>query len=249
MFDRNEELFGIEVTDLSVEDIVDRAIAEDGSVINTLNPHSFVTQRSDRDFRDALAASDYVVPDGEGVVLANNLLCDKPLSKLSGFDVFLECSRRANTSNFGVFFLGSTQAVLEKVQLRFLYDFPNAPVSVFSPPFRREFTRSDVVEMVERIQASGARFVFVGLTAPKQEKLIAQLRLEVKNRIFVGIGAVFDFYAGTVQRPSLFWQKIKLEWAVRFLREPVRLFRRNFVSTPVFIVIMLSKAFSRLFRL
>jgi N-acetylglucosaminyldiphosphoundecaprenol N-acetyl-beta-D-mannosaminyltransferase len=83
--------------------------------------------------------------------------------------------------------------------------------------------------------------LFVGMTAPKQEKWVDanKHRLKVKN--IASIGAVFDFYAGNVKRSSPFWISLGLEWLPRFLKEPRRLARRNLISTPTFIADVLKQ--------
>jgi len=82
--------------------------------------------------------------------------------------------------------------------------------------------------------------LFVGMTAPKQEKWVHQFKDRLQARNICAIGAVFDFYAGNVERSSEFWIKLGLEWLPRFLKEPKRLFKRNFISTPKFILEVLS---------
>ena len=90
--------------------------------------------------------------------------------------------------------------------------------------------------MVEAVNAFQPDYLFVGMTAPKQEKWVYENRNKLNATLICSIGAVFDFYAGTVQRSSQFWISLGLEWFPRLLREPKRLWRRNFISTPRFII-------------
>ena len=97
------------------------------------------------------------------------------------------------------------------------------------------FDKIDTSNLNRVIAETGAQIVFVSLTAPKQEKLIHQLSFPEPVQIASGFGAVFDFYAGNVKRPREFWRKVGLEWLIRFFGEPRRLFKRNFVSAPLFV--------------
>ena len=89
--------------------------------------------------------------------------------------------------------------------------------------------------MVEAVNNFKPQILFVGMTAPKQEKWVYTHKSQLDAKIICSIGAVFDFYAGTVKRPGKFWIQLGLEWFPRLLREPKRLWRRNFVSTPLFL--------------
>jgi N-acetylglucosaminyldiphosphoundecaprenol N-acetyl-beta-D-mannosaminyltransferase len=89
--------------------------------------------------------------------------------------------------------------------------------------------------MIAAINAFKPDILFVGMTAPKQEKWVYAHKAQIDARIICSIGAVFDFYAGTVKRPSAFWINLGLEWLPRLLKEPRRLARRNFISTPAFL--------------
>jgi N-acetylglucosaminyldiphosphoundecaprenol N-acetyl-beta-D-mannosaminyltransferase len=115
-------------------------------------------------------------------------------------------------------------------------DFPHVEVAgTHSPPFRPEPSRDDTEEMIERVNASGADVLWVGMTAPKQEKWIHDNRHRLDVSFAGPIGAVFDFYAGNVRRAGPAWQRLGLEWLPRLVQEPRRLWRRNLVSTPAFL--------------
>jgi len=135
-----------------------------------------------------------------------------------------------------VFLLGSTQDVLTRIEKRLISEFPNVSVRSLSPPFKHKFDAEDIGIFCNEINDFSPDVTFLGLTAPKQEKLISEIRHNTSSKFLAGIGAVFDFYAGTVKRPSDFWVKLHLEWFVRFLGEPRRLWRRNFISTPLFLL-------------
>ncbi len=231
----------------SAKDIVDKCLSFSGTcVVNTINPHSYVVQKSDQEFSEALKSSDVLLPDGSGVVFAARVLLDLEIKKIAGYDIFIEFMNRVNRDASNVFLLGSTDTVLRKMCVRASKDFSKVSTTTFSPPFKSSFSKEDVDKFASRINKSNSSVVFVGLTAPKQEKLVALLKPRCKDVVFVSIGAVFDFYAGSVKRPSAFWVRMNLEWLVRLLGEPRRLWRRNFVSTPIFLKdVLMSKALQR----
>ena len=100
---------------------------------------------------------------------------------------------------------------------------------------KTEFSKEDSRKMIQEVNQFNLDILFVGMTAPKQEKWVASNKSNLNATIIVSIGAVFDFYAGTVKRSSSFWIKIGLEWLPRLIKEPKRLWYRNFVSSPMFL--------------
>lgn len=210
-------------------------------IVNTINPHSYVEAKSDSEFRNALLNSDLLIPDGSGIVLAAKIIHNKNIAKISGFDFFYSVMKHLNMSNGKVLFLGSTECVLKKIAERSCSEFPNVECNVLSPPFKLEFSDDDIKSFIQTINVIKPDVVFVGLTAPKQEKLIQRMRDSVDVKILSGIGAVFDFYGGTVKRPSKIWLRLHLEWLVRLIGEPKRLWRRTFISAPKFLFDVLRK--------
>ncbi|MGY0600094.1 WecB/TagA/CpsF family glycosyltransferase [Vibrio sp. JZG10] len=229
-------VLGYQVTSKKVEHVVTDALSTSGlSKVNTINPHSYVESKKDIDFKSALISSDELIPDGSGIVLAAKLLHGSDIKKIAGADLFLETMRNLENRSGKVFFLGSTERVLERINEKISTEFPSVKVETLSPPYKSDFTNEDKQAFVQAINAFSPDVIFVGLTAPKQEKLIESISSEVSAKMISGIGAVFDFYAGTVKRPRQLWLDLHLEWLVRLLGEPRRLWRRTFVSMPIFL--------------
>lgn len=104
-----------------------------------------------------------------------------------------------------------------------------------SPPFKESFSAEDIDAMIASVNAANADILWVGLSAPKQEKWIYENRDRLNVKFIGAVGAVFDFYAGNVRRSPPIFQKMGLEWLPRLLQQPRRLWRRMFVSAPVFV--------------
>ena len=205
-------------------------------IINTINPHSYLNTQSDKVFFEALKSSDVLLPDGIGIVWAKRLIYKTKIKKIAGYDLFLHLMNDLNNKKGSCFFLGALDNTLKMITKRASKEFPNVTVHSYSPPYKNSFTNEDNVKMLTLINKVESDILFVGMTAPKQEKWVYNNNININAKLICSIGAVFDFYSGTVSRPSKFWIKSGLEWLPRFLHEPIRLAKRNLISTPKFIL-------------
>lgn len=204
-------------------------------IINTINPHSYISAKKDKIFARALLNSDVLLPDGSGIVLAAKILNGQKIKKIAGADIHQHLLQQANTKGQKVFYLGAAPETLHLIIKRIQKEFLNIKVASFSPPFKPEFSIEDTQEMLAEVNAFKPDVLFVGMTAPKQEKWVYLNKDRIESNTIVSIGAVFDFYAGTVKRSGTIWIKLGLEWLPRLLRDPKRLWKRNFISTPLFL--------------
>lgn len=205
-------------------------------VINTINAYSYVVASKDISFSDSLMDSDVLLPDGFPIVFAADFLYGIKIKKIAGADIFYHLMSLMNSIDGRVFFLGSSNEILEIIRNRVIQEYPNVVVGSFSPPFKDEFTTIDNQIMVDEINSFNPNVLFVGMTAPKQEKWVFQHKYFLKAQSICSIGAVFDFYAGKVKRPSKFWIHLRLEWLVRLCKEPKRLWKRYLVYSPQFFI-------------
>lgn len=212
-------------------------------IINTINPHSYCIAKKDNKFKEALKSSDILLPDGVGIVLAERFLNDKRIKKIAGYDLFLFLMKNLDIEGGAAFFLGASSETLSKIKARSLKEFPNIRVGGFSPPYKKKFSIEESKKMCKEVNDFKPDVLFVGMTAPKQEKWVQEFKDELFVRNICSIGAVFDFYAGNIKRSSRFWIDLGLEWLPRLLKEPKRLFYRNFISSPKFILEVLSFKF------
>ncbi|HIJ84669.1 MAG TPA: WecB/TagA/CpsF family glycosyltransferase [Magnetococcales bacterium] len=212
------------------------------------NPHSLVVARTDAQFRQAILESDLIVADGAGIVLASRLLGGTIPYRVTGFDLFMGVSEVLSAmSGMRCFFLGSTPDTLEKIKDRMAVRFPRLEVvGCYSPPFVSDFSSEENDRMLQAIHQARPHVLWVGLTAPKQEKWIhAHIhRLEVP--IVGPIGAVFDFFTGKVHRSAPVFQHLGLEWLPRLIQNPRHLWKRTFVSAPIFLWAVLRQRLSSL---
>jgi exopolysaccharide biosynthesis WecB/TagA/CpsF family protein len=141
-----------------------------------------------------------------------------------------------------VMFMGSSEKVLALIRERAAVDYPNLEVVTFSPPYKPEFSDEDNKQIIDAINNANPDLLWIGMTAPKQEKWVYVHRDSLNVNCHIGtIGAVFDFYAGTVKRAPLWWQRHGLEWLYRLLKEPKRMWRRYLVGNVLFLWNILTK--------
>ena len=211
------------------------------------NPHSLVQAEDDPLFRQAIHGADLLTPDGVGIVLASRILGGTIRERVTGSDIFSGLSKVLNdTGGRSYFFLGSAEKTLASIKEKLARDCPNIRFAgSYSPPFKAEFNSEENRLMVEAINAAAPDVLWVGMTAPKQEKWIHQHRDQLTVKFIGAIGAVFDFYVGNVKRSHPVFQRMGLEWLPRLVQEPRRLFRRNFISSPLFLLRILGQRFNQ----
>lgn len=219
-----------------------RDIPEGKVLINTINAHSYNVAQKDTVFAEALTKSDYLIPDGASIVKACRWLKAKsqPKERIAGWDLFAFEMQRLNIKSKSeerkVMFMGSSENVLGLIRERAAKDYPNLEVVTYSPPYKPEFCDEDNAAIVKAINEADPDLLWIGMTAPKQEKWTYLHWDELKIHCHVGtIGAVFDFYAGTAKRAPQWWQKHSLEWLYRLIKEPKRMWRRYLIGNPLFI--------------
>ncbi len=239
--EEKQRIWNVNVLSIPLEEIIENIegavkLKRKSQVLVCVNPHSLVVANKDPIFLEAIWNSEFVIPDGFGIVLASKLLRGRIRKQITGPDVFMALSQRWNRENGkSFFFLGSSEEILKKIRIKMAAMFPNITVKgTFSPPFR-DLTDEDNEKMVEMINNSGATALWVGMTAPKQEKWIHQHRERLEVPFIGAVGALFDFFAGTKKLPPLWTQRMGFTWLYRLAQEPKRLWRRTFISAPVFL--------------
>ena len=214
-------------------------------LINTINAHSYNTAQKDALFAEALLQGDVLIPDGASVVKACRWLKAKsqPTERCAGWDLF--AFEMAANKDGKVMFMGSSEKVLALIKERAAKEFLNMEVITYSPPFKPEFNDEDNRAIVDAINTAQPDLLWIGMTAPKHEKWTYSHWDELNINCHVGtIGAVFDFYAGTVKRAPLWWQQHSLEWLYRLIKEPRRMWRRYLIGNTLFLWNITKERFS-----
>lgn len=224
------------------------SLPEGKLLINTINAHSYNTARKDSLFAEALTNGDVLLPDGVSIVKACKWIKAKSLPKerIAGWDLFVfemekleresEELRTKSEESKIVMFMGSSQKVLDLIVKRAAEVYPHLKVVTYSPPYKPEFSDEDNKAIIDAIHAANPDLLWIGMTAPKQEKWTYSHWKELNIHCHVGsIGAVFDFFAGTMKRAPMWWQDHGLEWLYRLLKEPKRMWRRYIIGNALFL--------------
>lgn len=186
----------------------------------TISPNSYGIATKDILFREALERADYLLLDGVYFGLAALLMQGKVIKRNQGPDVFRYFMSEMNKQGGRVFFIGSTKATLEKMRAAAARAYPNIMVGAYSPPFKPEFSTADNSAMIGHINGFKPDIVFVGMTAPKQEKWAYANRNEIDAQLTCCVGAVFDWFAGNEKEIAPIWWKLRLAWLIRTINRP-----------------------------
>ena len=214
------------------------SLPEGKLLINTVNAHSYNTARKDSLFAEALMNGDVLIPDGVSIVKACKWIKAKsqPKERIAGWDLFAFEMEKLEKKGGTVMFMGSSQKVLDLIVKRAAEVYPYLKVVTYSPPYKPEFSDEDNKAIIDAINAANPDLLWIGMTAPKQEKWTYSHWEELDIHCHVGtIGAVFDFFAGTVERAPMWWQEHGLEWLYRLLKEPKRMWRRYIIGNALFL--------------
>ena len=205
-------------------------------LVTALAVHGVVEARSRSDVGRAIAAFDLVTPDGQPVRLALNLLHKAGLGeRVYGPTLMLRICEAAAADGVPVYFYGSTAEVVSALAAALASRIPGLLVAGAEPSLFRSPTAAESAALGERIRASGAGVVFVGLGCPRQE-LFAFEHRDTIGLPLICVGAAFDFHAGNKRQAPAWMQDHALEWLFRLWQEPRRLLRRYAVTNTVFLL-------------
>jgi N-acetylglucosaminyldiphosphoundecaprenol N-acetyl-beta-D-mannosaminyltransferase len=205
-------------------------------VVIAANVHVLMEAQDSSRYNQIINSADLVTSDGMPLVWMMRLKGQRGQSRVYGPTLMLHVLQAAARENLSVGFYGSSPEVLQSLLTRMNARFPNLKVVYsFSPPFE-EMNQEDDAKIIDRINASCVKILFVGLGCPKQEIWMAEHRGRV-NAVMLGVGAAFDFHAGLKSQAPSWMQKIGMEWFYRLVTEPRRLWRRYLYHNSRFIVL------------
>ncbi len=212
----------------------------DKIVFACANPHSIVVAQKDAVFNQALNQANLTVADGVGVTMMAKFAGIEIGPRITGSDYFFAIMDLLVKRGGGrVFFFGSSQKVLDLIRARLVQDYPSIVLcGAISPPFGN-WRESENSQFIQQVNDARADVLWVGMTAPKQEKWLRDNASQLQVPVMGSIGAVFDFFAGTYPRAPQWMISCGLEWFYRFLKEPKRMWQRAFVSNPKFVCLVL----------
>jgi len=235
---RTKDIIGSPVTALPFSEqialMLSWARERSSKAVCIANVHMLIEAYQQPDFATILREADLVTPDGMPLVWMLKMLGASNQDRVAGLDVLNAVCTRAPEHNISVFFLGSQQAILDKMKERLEREFPELTIAGMEPLPFRPMTQEEDETLIHKINESGAGIVFVALGCPKQEAWIAQHKGRIDS-VMIGLGGAFPVYAGIHKRAPLVVRSLGFEWLYRLLQEPRRLWGRYRRTIPIFI--------------
>jgi N-acetylglucosaminyldiphosphoundecaprenol N-acetyl-beta-D-mannosaminyltransferase len=234
------EILGSRIDAVDYAEVCDRiqsyAESTTSCYVVAANVHVVMTGYWQPEYQRVINGAALVTPDGMPLVWAMRLLGVRGQTRVYGPDLMLHWCQRAAETGLPIYLYGGTPAMLAKLEQNLTQRFPSLAIAgSCSPPFR-ELTSVEMQADAEKIQASGARVIFVGLGCPKQEFWMAQ-QLGQINAVMIGVGAAFSFHSGEVSQAPRWMMGMGLEWLYRLMAEPGRLWRRYLINNPAFVLL------------
>jgi N-acetylglucosaminyldiphosphoundecaprenol N-acetyl-beta-D-mannosaminyltransferase len=226
----------------AVERIIEAARARQSMALSALAVHGVMTGVLDATQRYRLNHLDLVVPDGQPVRWALNLLYGMDLpDRVYGPTLMLKLCERAAIENLPIYLYGSRPEVLEALERNLRARFPGLNVAGTQASHFRRLSKEEKQVVVETIRHSGAALLFVGLGCPRQEVWAYEYR-DALTLPLIAVGAAFDFHAGLLSQAPPLMQRLGLEWFYRLTREPRRLWRRYGLLNPAYLALLALQA-------
>jgi N-acetylglucosaminyldiphosphoundecaprenol N-acetyl-beta-D-mannosaminyltransferase len=235
------EILGVQVSIKNLTDAVEtieRWIHEgDRNYVCVTGAHGLMESRHDERLRDIHSRAGLVTPDGMPLVWLARLLGKSRTERVCGRDLMRKLTAVSALRGYRQFYYGGAEGVAEKLKQALTTEYPGIAVAgVLCPPFR-QLTREEDEVIVDTINAAHPDIVWVGLSTPKQEQWMASHLGWIDAPVMIGVGAAFDFLAGTKRQAPVWMQQNGLEWLFRLCTEPRRLWRRYAYIVPGFAVL------------
>jgi len=226
----------------TVEEVVNMLQEKTSTTVAVCNTNTLVRSYKDTSLQEKINSFDIRVPDGFPVAKASNLLYKNKQKRVDGYNIFHKTIEKGLGNNLSHYFFGSDEKTIVKLKARLLDKYPNINILGHSCPPVMGFEDLVLENYVRDLKEKNADIVWVSLGFPKQEEFIdLLLKNNDINSNFAGIGAVFEWSAGSKIKAPEFLANIGLEWIFRLVQEPRRLFKRYFVDNFLFIIYIIKQ--------
>lgn len=239
-------ILGVNIAITNMQDTVKLIVEQidelKGEFICLSNVHTTVMSQRDEEYRKIQNSAFLALPDGSPLSLVQRLRGYRTAEQVAGPDLMLALWKVTEKTEISHYFYGSTPETIGALEKKLRKEYPELKIAGMEAPPFRPLTEEEDAEAVQRINDSGASVVWVGLGAPKQEKWMYEHRDKV-NALMLGVGAGFDFHAGTVKRAPAWMRNHYLEWLYRLIQDPKRLWKRYMQTNGKFLLLSIKDAF------
>lgn len=225
-----------------IEDGLNSGIAR-GEYICVSNVHTTVMAHDDSAYCQVQSESFLTLPDGKPLALAGSRVAPE-MDRVTGPDLMREIFAKPSMQAYSHYFYGNTASNVGALIEKLHFDYPDLKIAGFEPSIFRPLSENEEVDLCRRIESSQADFVWVGLGAPRQEMLCAQLKGRT-HALMVGVGGAFNVLAGITPEAPRWMQNASLEWLYRLAQEPKRLFKRYASTNTRFLYLLAKEGCSR----
>lgn len=234
------DVFGVKISNVNMDEAIikiEEAIKiHKAHYVCISNVHTTVMSKQNEFFKNITNESYLSTPDGVPLVWYAKLTGNKKISRVAGPDLMDSLFKISEEKCYTHYFYGGSENTLEQLKKELENKYPRLKiVGMYSPPYRK-LTPEEDNDIISIINKAKPNILWVGLGAPKQEFWMNDHKNRIKSSIMIGVGAGFDFFAGTIKRAPLWMQKSGLEWLFRLSQEPTRLWKRYFVTNSLFIL-------------
>ncbi|MBW4682318.1 MAG: WecB/TagA/CpsF family glycosyltransferase [Microcoleus vaginatus WJT46-NPBG5] len=236
-------ILNVSLDNISMSELL-KALDLSGGVVFTPNVDHLIKLQKNYDFNKAYSIANYKVCDSKVLMYASKFLGSPLKEKISGSDLFPAFYEyHKNNESIKIFLLGAAEGVARKAQEKINRKVGREiVVGSYSPPFGFEKDEREALNIIERINESGATVLAIGVGAPKQEKWLLEYKEKLKNiKIFLAIGATIDFEAGHKPRSPKWMSELGVEWLFRLQSEPQRLWKRYLLEDTAFFWLILKQ--------
>ena len=239
-------ILNTDISETSINEVSAYLNNKDSLKVAICNTNSVVRSYQDSQLRDVVNSFDIKTPDGFPVAKSSSILYKNNQGRVDGYNVFLSTIRAGLTKNTSHYFFGSNKHVLNKLEAQLKNMFPDINIKgLFSPPLGN-YEELAKEEYIKNIIKEKPDIVWVSLGFPKQELFIdlLQKKYSIKSNL-VGVGAVFEWVAGTKIKAPEFIANLGLEWVLRLIQEPKRLLRRYLIDNSLFMYLITKQFISK----
>lgn len=228
------KVLDIPFTNTTVKDMIRRVDQKirhgEKCFIVTANPEIVLYAQGNKHYKNIILSSDYIVPDGIGIIFASKFLRTPLKERVAGFDLMSEILQLAKEKNYRVFLLGAKDMVVKKAMINIKQRYEGIHIV----GYHHGYFKMDDPKVVEKVRETKPDIIFVATGYPRQETWISKHMDKLDKGIFMGVGGSFDVFSGTVKRAPRFWRQHNLEWLYRLLQQPFRL--KRVLQLPVFAI-------------